>query len=193
MAAEPVGEGRAFGQGAAVAGGVQHRQEGAREGGFFERREVRVAQQRGGEVQRRGQARVRFDQAAAAAARVEHGDAEGELVADEISGTGAFEQGVQGGATAHRDVLAVVEQRAAARILEGEGLAAGVGAAFEQEHAMAGFGQVERRGEAGEAGADDEDRRHAGYRGGSAARTQSSARRAARRVREGETRRAKTS
>ena len=58
---------------------------------------------------------------------------------------------------ASEDVLAVVDAVAGLAILEGRGPPAEASAGFEHEHAAARGGEPHRRGQAGEARADDDD------------------------------------
>ena len=133
-----------------------------------------------------------------AVGRVDHGDAQAGLVADDVVAADALHQRLQRGAAAHGDVLAVVELDAVLGVAEGEGLAADERAAFDQECGQPRLRQVQGGGETGQAAADHGDRGVGVGHGlrralGRAAKVQSSSRRRTRPVREGLTRSLQTS
>ena len=86
--------------------------------------------------------------------RIDDGHVEPVLIVDESAQLQPIEQSLERGAAAHRDVLPVVERDLVIGIAEAVGLAAGEGTPLEQHRWQAGFDEVERGGESGQAAAD---------------------------------------
>ncbi len=147
--AQPVAEAAAV---QAPARGVGHAQQGQRRASQRQplaAAEVREAQHRPGQVQRRGQRTgQRGDRPRHARRRVEHRHAQPRLKLDVVPEPQPLDQGDVGRAAAQEDVLAVVELRAAAGVGEGERLAADEGAPLDEGGGQPRLGQVERAGQA---------------------------------------------
>ena len=115
--AQPIGEGAAVQLAAAALVDAAHGEHGGPDPRAFEQAEVSVAEDRPGEMPGRGQRRPkRGDAAGAAAAGIDHAHVQRALVAHRPAHPNSGEEGVERGAAAHRDVLAVVERHAVLRI-----------------------------------------------------------------------------
>ena len=109
----------------------------------------------GGKVPRRRQPRTPEPRPPAGA--VDEGDVEAVLQRHAIAGADGVEEPEGLVVAAGEHVLAVVDAVAGLAIVERRGPSAEASARFEHEHAPAGRGQADRRRQAGEARADDDD------------------------------------
>ena len=120
--------------------------------GALAQRQVRVAGEARGQVQRHGQPGA-GEPAEAAGGGVHHRYVQPVLKGHQVAGGDPVEEPLVAGAAAQEHMLPVVHRQVAA--LEGEGEPAEPGAGLGEGDGQAGVGQPEGGGDAGEAAADD--------------------------------------